>query len=217
MKPVRVVLADDHVLFRVGLRTLLMRIPGVEVAAEATNGAEAVKYVTEHRPDIVIMDISMKVLNGLEATAQIKAQCPDVKVIILSMHDAEEYVAQALRAGASGYLLKDSTEPEIEPALAAVVLGETYLTPRVSRQVVDGYLRGSAADPSAFTVLTGRQRQLLQMIAEGYSTKETAFRLGLSIKTVESHRTQIMERLGIHDVAGLVRYAIRNGLISSSK
>jgi DNA-binding NarL/FixJ family response regulator len=217
MKRVRVVLADDHVLFRTGLRALLAELEGVDVIAEAQNGEEAVNQTAEHHPDVVIMDISMKLLNGLEATARIKAESPAVKVIILSMHDAEEYVAQALRVGASAYLLKESTEPEIEHALAAVLRGETYLTPRVSKYIVDGYLRSTEAESSSFTVLTSRQRQLLQMIAEGHSTKETAFRLKLSIKTVESHRARIMERLGIHDVAGLVRYAIRNGLISSDK
>lgn len=218
MKPIRVMLVDDHVLFRAGLRTLMQEIPGTSVIAEASNGREAVNLVQQHHPDLVVMDISMKELNGLEATIQIREQFPAIKIIILSMHDSEDFIVQALRAGAAGYLLKDSAEPELALAINAVMRGETYLSPRVSKQMVESYLqRIGPSLQSPLDLLTTRQREILQMIAEGYSTKETAFRLKLSIKTVESHRAQLMERLDIHDVPGLVRYAIRNGLISINK
>ena len=217
MKPLRILLADDHVLFRAGPRALLGGVANAQVVAEAGDGREAVRLTEQHHPDVVVMDISMKGLNGLDATAQIKSQSPTTRVIMLSMHDTEDYVAQALRAGASGYLLKDSAEPELELALTAVMRGETYLSPRVSKQVVDGYLRGPGTDQSPLDQLSARQREILKMLAEGLSTKEIAFRFKLSPKTVESHRAQIMERLDIHDVPGLVRFAIRSGLISADK
>ena len=217
VKPLRILLADDHVLFRAGMRSLLQSMPNVQIVAEANDGSEAVSLAGQHHPDVVVMDISMKALNGLDATAQIKTHSPAVRVIILSMHDTADYVNQALRAGASGYLLKDSTEPELELALNAVMRGETYLSPRVSKQVVDAYLQGSAADQSPLDVLTPRQREILKLVTEGLTTKEIAYQLKLSVKTVETHRTQIMERLDIHDVPGLVRYAIRSGLISADK
>ena len=171
----------------------------------------------QHHPDVALMDISMQGLNGLEATAQIKTRCPAVNVIILSMHDTPDYVARALRVGATGYLLKDSAEPELELALSAVMRGETYLSPRVSKQVVDAYLHSTVAGHSPLDLLTPRQREILQLIAEGHNAKDIAFRFELSVKTVENHRAQIMERLGIRDVAGLTRFAIRVGLVSSDK
>jgi DNA-binding NarL/FixJ family response regulator len=216
-KPRRLLLADDHALFRAGLRTLLQGLPGIEIVAEASNGREAVELAREHHPDVVVMDISMKELNGLDATYQIKSERPGIQVIILSMHDSEEFVARAFRAGASGYLVKDSTEPELELALNAIMRGETYISPRVSRHVVSAFVeRADSASPLEYQ-LTLRQREILQLLAEGHSTKETAFRLGVSIKTVESHRTQIMKRLDIWDLPGLVRYAIRSGLVSPDK
>ena len=196
------------------MRSLLQVLPGVEIVAEAANGREAVELAQRHRPDIVLMDITMKDLNGLDATLRIKQENPAIQVIIVSMHESEDFVAQAFRAGASGYLVKDSAEPELELALSAILRGETYLSPRISRQVVDAFLgRAEAASPTE-RQLTARQREILQLIAEGHGTKELAFRLGLSIKTVEAHRSQIMKRLDIWDVPGLVRYAIRSGLIS---
>jgi DNA-binding NarL/FixJ family response regulator len=212
--PLRIVIADDHALFRAGLRALLREMPGVQVIAEAGNGDEAVALARQHRPDVVVMDISMKGLNGLDAAARIKASVSATRVIVLSMHDTEDYVAQALRAGASAYLLKDSAEPELELALSAVMRGETYLSPRVSKPVVDAYVRRSGADGSPLPALTARQREILQLIAEGHSTKRIAGKLSVSVKTIDAHRAQIMERLQIHDVPGLVRYAIRNGLVS---
>ena len=198
------------------MRSLLQVLPDVEVVAEAGNGREAVELARQHHPDLVVMDISMKELNGLDATLRIKTEHPGIQVIILTMHDSEDFVARALRAGASGYLLKDSAEPELELALNAVMRGETYLSPRVSKQVVDAFVERADAVVS-IDRLTARQREILQLLAEGHGTKEAAYRLGVSIKTIESHRAQIMKRLDIWDVPGLVRYAIRNGLVSPDK
>ena len=208
----RILLVDDHALVRAGMRSLLHEIPGVEVVAEAADGAEALRLAVELRPDVVLLDIAMKGMNGLDAAARLREQLPAAKVIVLSMHTSEEYVLLALRAGAAGYLIKDSATSELELALKAVARGETYLSPAISRQVVDGYVQrvGTAAAPEP---LTPRQREVLKRIAEGRSTKEIAYELKLSVKTVESHRAQIMERLGIRDVAGLVRYAMRAGLV----
>jgi DNA-binding NarL/FixJ family response regulator len=217
VRPRRILLADDHALFRAGLRSLLHVLPNVEIVAEAGNGREAVELARQHHPDLVVMDISMKELNGLDATLRIKTENPGIQVIILSMHDSEDFVARALRAGASGYLLKDSAEPELELALNAVMRGGTYLSPRVSKHVVDAFVERADASSSLDSQLTARQREILQLLAEGHSTKEAAYRLGVSIKTVESHRAQIMKRLDIWDVPGLVRYAIRTGLVSPDK
>jgi DNA-binding NarL/FixJ family response regulator len=212
MAPLRVLLVDDHALVRAGMRSLLQDLPDVEVVAEAGDGAEALAAAERERPDVVLMDIAMKGMNGLEAAARLRERLPEVKVIILSMHTSEEYVLLALRAGAAAYLIKDSATAELELALKCVMRGETYLSPAISRQVVDGYVQrvGASAGPEP---LTPRQREVLKRIAEGRSTKEIAFELNLSVKTVETHRAQIMERLGIRDVAGLVRYAMRAGLV----
>jgi len=215
MTPVRVLLADDHALVRAGIRALLQGLEGVTVVAEAGNGSEVLELARKHRPDVVLLDISMPGLGGLEASAQLKQELPEVRVVMLSMHANEEYVLQSLRAGAAGYMLKDSATAELEFALKAVMQGETYLSPPISKQVVEGYVQRVGAEPAPD--LTPRQRQVLQLIAEGHSTKEIAYRLELSVKTVETHRAQLMERLQIRDIAGLVRYAIRNGLVSSAK
>ena len=213
----RIVIADDHTLVRAGLKILLSTLPGVEVIAEANDGSEAIDLVGRLQPDVVLMDIAMKPVNGLDAAARIKAKHPAVRILILSMHANEEYVLQALRAGASGYLLKDAATAELEIALAAVARGETYLSPPISRAVVDGYVNRTAAERTEDEVLTPRQRQILEFIAKGLATKEIAFELDLSVKTVETHRSMLMERLGIRDVAGLTRYAIRQGMISSDE
>ena len=217
MKTLRVLLADDHTLVRAGLRSLLQQMENVEVVAEAEDGRQVLAAVAEHRPDVVLMDISMSGMNGLEATLQLKRDRPEVRVIILSMHATEEYVLQALRAGASGYLLKDSAPLELALALQAVARGESYLSPPVSRQVVESYVQRTGREAQPLAALTPRQREILQLIAEGNSTKEIASRLALSVKTVETHRSQLMERLSIRGVAGLVRYAIRHGLVSAHK
>jgi len=215
MKPIRVVLADDHALVRAGIRTLCELLEGVTVIAEAADGIEVLEMVKAHHPDLVLMDITMKTLNGLEATARIKREFPHVRVIILSMHAVEDYVQQALKAGAAGYLLKDAAVPELEMAITAVMRGEAYLSAQISRQVVQCYMQRAGVVEGPLDVLTSRQREILQLIAEGHSTKDIGFRLGLSAKTVETHRAQIMERLDIHDIAGLVRFAIRVGLANS--
>lgn len=214
VKPLRVLLADDHALFRAGMRSLLNVLPNVEIVAEAGSGHEAVELNRQHHPDLVVMDICMKELNGFDATLHIRAENPGTPVIMLSMYDSEDFVARAFRSGASGYLLKDSAESELELALNAAVRGETYLSPRVSKQLVDAYLRSAAQDASPLSLLSPRQHEILKRIVHGRSTKEIAYDLGVSVKTVETHRAQLMERLDIHDVAGLVRFAIRNGMIS---
>ena len=217
MTPVRVLLADDHALVRAGIRALLEDLEGVTVVAEAGNGSEVLELARKHRPDVVLLDISMPGLGGLEVSAQLGQELPEVRVVMLSMHATEEYVLQALRAGAAGYMLKDSATAELERALEAVMQGETYLSPPISKQVVEGYVQRVGAEQPAADNLTPRQRQVLQLIAGGQSTKEIAYRLELSVKTVETHRAQLMERLQIRDIAGLVKYAICNGLVSSEK
>ena len=210
---IRVVLADDHALVRAGMRSLLGGMAQVEVVGEAASGEEALVLAGRERPDVVLMDIAMKGITGLEAAARMREQYPEVRVVILSMHAGEEYVLQALRAGAIGYLLKDAATGELELALRSVMRGESWFSPAVSRQVVEGYVQRVGGEAPA-DVLTTRQREVLKLVAGGKSTKEIAFDLNLSVKTVETHRAQIMERLGIRDVAGLVRYALKTGLVS---
>jgi DNA-binding NarL/FixJ family response regulator len=214
VSPVRVLLADDHKLVMAGIRALLEEIEGVSIVAEATNGRDAVAMATQAAPGLVIMDISMKELNGIEATARMKAQDPRTRVLILSMHTTEDFVRRALKAGADGYLVKDSAPLELRMAIEAVMRGETYISSRVSQHLVSGLREGRRGnDASAIDALTPRQREILQMIAEGKSTKEIAFALEVSVKTVETHRAGLMERLGIRDVAGLVIYAVRHRLV----
>jgi DNA-binding NarL/FixJ family response regulator len=215
MSNIRILLADDHVLVLAGIRGLIEEIEGAQIVAEATNGREAVSLARQHRPDLVVMDISMKELNGIEATAQIKGEMPDTRVLILSMHTTEDFVRRAIRAGASGYLVKDSAPLDLQMAIAAVMRNEIYLSPRISKHVVAGFLGGHGGpEASSLDALTSRQREILQMVAEGKSTKEIAFELDVSVKTVETHRAALMERLDIRDVAGLVMYAVRHGLVS---
>jgi len=216
--PLTVILADDHALVRAGIRSLLERLPGVTILAEAGDGREAHALVMARAPDVVVMDISMPGLNGLDATARIVREQPRTKVLILSMHTSEDYVLQALRAGAAGYLLKDSATAELAQALDAIRHGETYLSPSISSEVMARHLQRQS-DPRAEATksLTPRMREILQLIAEGRSTKEIAFLLNLSVKTIETHRMHLMARLDIHEVAGLVRYAVRTGLITAEK
>ena len=211
-----VLLADDHTLVRAGLRALLEGLPEVSAVLEASDGREAVAAIAEHRPAVVIMDIGMPGLNGLEAAAVVSRDYPATRTIMLSMHGTDAYVLQALRAGAAGYLLKDAAVAELPLALRAVLRGEIYISSAVSRVVVSGFLAGMAAADAQGPLdsLSGRQREILQLIAEGRSTKEIAFSLKLSVKTVETHRRQVMERLQIFDVPGLVRFAMRHGVIS---
>jgi DNA-binding NarL/FixJ family response regulator len=213
----RVLLADDHALVRAGIRALLERIPSVEVVGEAGTGREALEFVRSELPNIVLMDIAMTELGGLEALPRITKDFPSVKVIILSAHASEEYVIRALREGASGYMLKDSATTELELAIHSVTQGNIYLSPSISRTVIDDYLQRVAGAVGPIEQLTSRQREILQSIAEGKNAKEIAADLDISIKTVESHRLQLMDRLNIHDIPGLVRYAIRNGLVSAEQ
>jgi DNA-binding NarL/FixJ family response regulator len=213
MKSVRILLADDHTLVRAGIRSLLEELPDVRVVAEAGDGREALALIEAHQPDIALLDIAMPGLNGLDVASRVANDFPFVRVIILSMHATEEYVLRALRAGAAGYLLKDAATPELGLALAAVVRGETYLSPSVSRHVTEYIRRVGETQISSLERLTPRQRDVLQLIAEGHTTRGIAQTLGISVKTVETHRAQLMERLDIHDIAGLVRYAVRMGLV----
>jgi len=211
---VSILLADDHALVRAGIRALVEKLPDAKVIAEAKDGREALRLVGELQPDLVLMDIAMPGLNGLEATARISREFPNVRVIILSMYGNEEYVREAISAGAAGYLVKRGATAELESAIKAVAGGDTYVSPLVSEHVSKergGRLR---ADRALIDCLTPRQREILQLLAERHRTKEIAHILNISVKTVETHRAQLMDRLDIYDVPGLVRFAIRAGLVS---
>ena len=210
-----VVLADDHALVRAGIRSLLGTFPDIEVLAETGDGQEALSLVERQQPDLVLLDITLPGMNGLEVAKRIQQLKLRTRVIMLSMHAAPEYVARALRAGAAGYLLKEAAVSELEKAVATVLIGREYLSQAIDRDVVQGFLRAPDSSGSELQVLTTRQREILQLVAEGRSTREIAERLFISVKTVETHRAQLMERLGISDVPGLVRLAIRAGLIVS--
>ena len=212
---IRILLADDHKITRQGLRSLLDKEFDMEVVAEAEQGRTAVRLVRELSPQVVIMDVTMPDLNGVEAARQIVSEFPDVKIIALSMHSDSLFVTEMLRSGASGYLLKDCAFEELARAIRTVVAGKTYLSPSISGVVVDDYLhRLSKADFSGSEVLTDREREVLQLLAEGKSTKQIALKLHISVKTVETHRRQMMDKLDIHTVAELTKYAIRKGLTS---
>ena len=213
MSQLRVVIVEDHALVRAGMRALLQKIEGVEVVSDVGDGWEAVKSVQTDAPDLVLMDIAMPGLNGLDATLRIVKESPATRVILLSMHANEEYFQQALEVGASGYLLKGAELAELELALRTVARGETYLTPAVAKYAIKAYREKSEGPSGPLMRLSMRQREILQLIAEGQTTKDIAQRLNLSVKTVETHRSQLMERLDIHDVPGLVRFAMRVGLI----
>lgn len=215
MNPVRVLLADDHTLVRAGLIKLLESMPDISVVGEAGDGLALLKLAEQLQPQLVLMDIAMPGLNGIEATARLARSCPNIRVLILSMHQNEEYVRQALRHGASAYLLKDAAPTELAQAIAAVLRGEIYLSPAVSSGVVSDYVLRLRSDEPEQSLLTPRQREVLQLIAEGHSTKEIARRLDLSVKTVDTHRSQLMKQLDIHEITGLVRYAMRVGLVSN--
>jgi DNA-binding NarL/FixJ family response regulator len=217
VKPIRVVLADDHALVRAGIRGLLQGLRDVEVVGEAGDGHDALRLVEKLRPEVVLLDIGLPGLSGLEVAGRITRLDASIRVVILSMHTSEEFVLRALRAGCAGYLLKDSAVSELEVAVRAVARGETYLSPAVSKRVVDDYVRRSGGAVNPLEALTPRQREILQLAAEGHSSKDIAQRLGISYRTVEGHRAQLMERLGVHDLAGLVRFAVRVGLITPQR
>lgn len=211
----RVLLADDHPIVRSGIRSELEKMPGVTVVAEASDGREALEFVKTHLPDVVFMDISMKGLNGLEATSRIVKEFPKTRVVILSMHQSEEYFWQALKSGAVGYLLKKAAVAELGTALKRVVEGEIYVTRELSSKLLQKLpLHQIAHQKSPLEKLTERQREILQLIAEGQTTKAIGLILKVSPKTVEYHRSKLMERLNIFDIPGLVRFALQNGLIS---
>jgi len=211
----RIMLADDHRMFRQGLRTLLESRQDMEVVGEASDGREAVEMAGQCNPDVIIMDVSMPGLNGVEATRKIMLDRPGTKVIGLSMHTDRRYTSELLKAGAAGYLPKDGAFDELEQAVRAVSAGEVYLSPRIAAGLVDDYVRQPKdATASVFERLTAREREVLQLMAEGQATKEIAATLHVSVKTVETHRRQIMEKLNIYSVAELTKYAIREGLTS---
>ena len=210
---IRVLLADDHNIVREGLRSLLEKDPEIEVVAMADNGRTAVQLAGELKPDVAVLDIAMPEMNGIEATRRITRDDPEIKVLALSMHSARRFVTEALSAGAKGYLLKDCAAEELVRAIRTVAANETYLSPKVAGLIVKDYLKHSPESTlSDESCLTNREREILQLIAEGESTKEIAFKIGVSIKTVETHRQQIMKKLNLHSVAELTRYAIREGL-----
>ena len=212
MSTARILLADDHALMRAGIRSLLEECAGLEVVGEAADGYEALQLMRELRPDVALVDISMPGLNGLETAARAQKESPRTRVLLLSMHKDEEYVRRALLSGAAGYLLKDADRTELELAVRAVARGDTWLSPGISR-VVAAFARGEGAPRGPLELLTRRQREVLQLVAEGHSSKEIAHRLELSAKTVDTHRAQLMERLGVHGVPALVRYALRVGMV----
>ncbi|MGD1074541.1 MAG: response regulator transcription factor [Thermodesulfovibrionales bacterium] len=211
----KVLLADDHKIVRDGLRTLLEKHPGIEVVGESEDGRETVQLVKKLSPQIVIMDIAMRELNGIEATRQIIAEHPDIKVIALSMHSDRRFVSEMLKAGAAAYLLKDCAFEELESAIRTVMKNKTYLSPAIAGVIIENYIRSAPkSDPSVFSLLSDREREVLQLMAEGKTTKEIASHLVVSAKTVETHRMNIMTKLDIHSIAELTKYAIREGLTS---
>jgi two-component system, NarL family, response regulator NreC len=213
----KVLLADDHAILREGLHLVLDRQPGILVVGEAENGREAVAMVEELQPDVVVMDISMPNLNGLEATAQIRRRHPEVKVVILTMHDNQEYLRQIVKAGAIGCVLKRSAGTELVAAVKAAARSESYFSPAVASRLVEDYRTWlGRGDTPHINILTGREREVLQLVAEGRNSHEVAEHLGVSIKTVQTHRAHLMRKLDAHDRSDLVRYAARKGLVSSN-
>jgi DNA-binding NarL/FixJ family response regulator len=218
MEKIKVLLAEDHTIVRKGIRALLAAEADIEVVGEAENGRVAVERVQELAPDVVVMDITMPELNGIEATCQIRRRFPRVKVLMLSMHSNEDYVVQVLRCGASGYLVKETLPAELVSAIRAVSRGEAFLSPSISRKVIDEYVRHAeiTATEEPHEKLTEREREVLQLIAEGRRNRQIARRLHISEKTVETHRANLMSKLDLHATADLTRYAIRRGIISLS-
>ncbi len=218
-RPIGVLVADDHTIVRRGLISLLSLDEGIEVVGEATDGRVAAERATELDPDVVLMDISMPGLNGLEATRLIKKQMPHIKVLVLSAHDKDEYIRQVVRSGANGYLLKNTSAEDLYAAIRAVHAGHAFFSPSVSKVILDSYMDGGKGDPAGetgaepTTRLTPREREILQLIAEGKTHQETATVLHISVRTVDTHCVNIMKKLDIHESAGLVRYAITNGIV----
>ena len=216
MKVIRILLAEDHAVMRTGLRLVLERQPDFQVIGEASDGREALAQAQKEHPNVVVMDIGMPNLNGIEATRQICSNMPDCAVVILSMHSDEGYVLRALKAGAKGYLLKESAESDLIAAVRAVVAGKAYFSPAVSRMLVEDYVRQlqDREIEDSYELLTTREREVLQLIAEGRSNKEIAGQLNVSLYTVETHRGNLMEKLNLHTVPELILYAVRKGVIA---
>lgn len=214
MRKIKLLLAEDHTIVRKGLRSLLDNEPQIQVVGEAEDGQQAIQKTAQMLPDVVVMDITMPILNGLEATRQIKKLCPEVKVVVLTVHSTEEHIFQILRAGASGYVVKQGAVNELIDAIQTAYRGESYLSPSISRQMVNEYGRQAEAMEGRHDKLTPRQREVLQMVAEGHTNREIASRLHITIKTVEAHRTRIMDKLGLYSIAELTCYALRRGMIS---
>jgi DNA-binding NarL/FixJ family response regulator len=216
MKEIRILLAEDHAVMRTGLRLVLERQPDFQVVGEASDGREAVALAQQHKPEVIVMDIGMPNLNGIEAARQVTSSLPQVSVIMLSMHSDEAYVLRALKAGARGYLLKESAESDLIAAIRAVDAGKAFFSPAVSRMLVEDYVRQlqDREIEDSYELLTTREREVLQLVAEGKSNKEIANILNLSLYTVESHRGNLMEKLNLHTVPELILYAVRKGVIS---
>ncbi|GCE49449.1 LuxR family two component transcriptional regulator [Thermosporothrix hazakensis] len=212
---IRILLADDHTILRAGLKMMLNAQPNMEVVGEAQDGRQALKEAQRLKPDIILMDITMPDMNGIEATKQIKKLLPDVKVLILTMHEHDEYVFQALRAGASGYILKEAADTELITALHVIQSGQFYLSPAAQSVMVGDYLQRVRAgeEKDSYSSLTEREREILKLVAEGYTNNQIAERLVISPKTVDTHRTHIMDKLNLHSRAELVKYAMRRGLL----
>ncbi len=211
---IRVLLADDHTIVRQGLKALLDAEPDIEVVGEAADGWEAIQQAEDLKPDVVLMDITMPRLNGLEATRRLKRILPEVRILVLTVHTNEEYVREILRAGAAGYILKEAAVGELVSAVCAVAQGDSFLSPAVSKIVVEDLARGRDwKGETVFDTLTPREREVLQLIGEGHTNQEIAEILAISVKTVETHRAQLRRKLNIHDRAGLIHYAIRKGLV----
>ena len=216
MSQIRILLADDHTVMRAGLRLLLERQPDLAVVAEAEDGRQAVELADSHGPDVAVIDIAMPNLNGIEATRQIAARHPGTSVVILSMHSDESYIMRALKAGARAYLLKDSAEADLIRAVRSVRDGRSFFSPAVSKMLLEDYVRQlqQRGEEDSYELLTNREREILQLLAEGKSNKDVANRLNLSLHTVETHRAHILQKLGIHTVPELILYAVRKGIIS---
>jgi len=216
MKPVRILLADDHTVVRKGLRLLLESVPEFQVIADAADGRDAVSLAEQHRPDVVVMDVAMPILNGIEAARQITGKLPGAAVVFLSMHGDESYVLRALKAGARAYLLKDSAEYDLIQAVKAVSEGKAFFSPAISKMLVEDYMRQlqERGVEDSFELLTTREREVLQLLAEGKNNKDVAALLNLSLYTVETHRSNIFQKLNLHSQAELILYAIRKGVIS---
>ena len=216
MSSIRILLADDHTVMRSGLRLLLERQPNLEVVGEAADGMEAVELAGEEKPNVVVMDIAMPHLNGVEATRQIVSRSPDTAVVILSMHSDESYVIRSLKAGARAYLLKDSAEADLIAAIHAITEGKSFFSPGVRRLLKEDYMHKMAEldAEDSYELLTNREREILQLVAEGKSNKDVANLLNLSLYTVETHRTHILRKLNLHSVPELILYAVRKGIIS---